>query len=416
MPPGIMHIPKESENNSPDAVVAAGGKGQLFTRDFGLMTTANFADFICLQMLVATLPLYIIQLGGNKATVGMVASVMGITALVFRPLMGWLTDTYRRRPIILLGLSFHTLASVAYLVGASIPFMMLGRAFHGIGSSGYNTASTTYVADIAPPKRRAEGMGLFSATSALGQIVGPAVGFMVLKKYNFTHLFQITAGLALFAVIISLFLREKQSIKTIKRQPWTLRNGLVAKDALPVAWIIMCIGLGLGTVQTFVALFALPRGLPNPGVFFTVQAIGVLISRTFSGYVADRYGRASVLIPGILLMVIGLVLLPWAHSAQFFLCTAALYGIGYGSSMPTSMALLIDCVRPEQRGLASSTYWLGLDVGVAGGAMLMGLVSQHFGFGPMWIVAAGCTLLALAGLLKARPIVEVVNKSETATA
>jgi predicted MFS family arabinose efflux permease len=66
------------------------------------------------------------------------------------------------------------------------------------------------------------------------------------------------------------------------------------------------------------------------------------------------------------------------------------------------MALLIDRVRSDQRGLATSTYYMGFDAGISIGAILLGLVSQHWGFGVMWPLAAACTLLGLLGLLAER--------------
>jgi len=100
-------------------------------------------------------------------------------------------------------------------------------------------------------------------------------------------------------------------------------------------------------------------------------------------------------------MAMALVLLPLAHGLPYFVISASLFGFGFGTAQPASMALLIDQVRPEQRGLASGTYFTGFDAGVSIGSVLLGVVSQHWGFGVMWTISAACTLLGLAGLLKA---------------
>jgi predicted MFS family arabinose efflux permease len=82
--------------------------------------------------------------------------------------------------------------------------------------------------------------------------------------------------------------------------------------------------------------------------------------------------------------------------------SAALFGLGFGSAQPAAMALLIDRVRPEQRGLATGTYFTGFDAGISIGSLLLGVVSQHLGFGVMWPISAACTLLGLAGFLADR--------------
>lgn len=88
----------------------------------------------------------------------------------------------------------------------------------------------------------------------------------------------------------------------------------------------------------------------------------------FAGRLADRHGRPFTIIPGISLMAVAL-------------------------------ALLIGRVQPEQRGLAASTYFTGFDAGTSIGAIVLGMVSQTWGFGVVWPIAAACTLLGLAGLL-----------------
>jgi MFS family permease len=133
-----------------------------------------------------------------------------------------------------------------------------------------------------------------------------------------------------------------------------------------------------------------------------IQACALLVSRTTAGPLADRHGRAAVILPGIILMAMSLLMLPFTHDVPYFLISAALFGFGFGIAQPATMALLIDRVRPERRGLAVGTYFTGYDIGISIGAILLGVVSQHWGFGVMWPLAAACTLLGLAGLLADR--------------
>jgi MFS family permease len=313
--------------------------------------------------------------------------------------LGWLTDAWRRRPLVLIGTSFYGFASVVYLLAGSIPLLVLGRLVHGFGLSCYTTASNAYVADIAPLKRRAEAMGLFAAAQAVGLIIGPVIGFMLVGSTGFQHLFYFTAGLAFTAFSLSIFPQERRQPWKINRQPWSLRTGIVAVDALPIAWIALCLGIGFGVINAFISIFAQSRGVQNPGFYFMVQAIALLGSRTFAGRLADRYGRAIVIIPGVILMVVALALLPLARGFPYFIISASLFGTGFGAAQPATMALLIDRVRPEQRGLATSTYFTGFDGGISIGAILLGVVSQHWGFGVMWLISAACTLFGLAGIM-----------------
>jgi MFS family permease len=376
---------------------------RLFTLDFVSTTAANLANSFGMQMLVATLPVYVISMGGTQTDAGLVSGALAFTALLFRPLVGWMTDAWRRRPVVLMGTFCYGLASVIYLLVHTIPLLLIGRFVHGFGLSCYTTAANAYIADIAPHKRRAEAVGFFAAAQAFGLILGPVVGFMLIGSIGFHRLFYFSGGLAFTAFFISMIARERRPSLQIARKPWSLRTGIVCVDALPVAWMALFMGMGFGTVSAFIAIFAESRGLKNPGFFFMVQAIALLISRLFAGRLADRLGRAAIIIPGFILVAAALMLLPFAHSFFLFAVAASLFGLGFGSAQPATMALLIDRVRPEERGLATGTYYTGFDAGVSSGSILLGAVSQYWGFDVMWPMAAVCTLLGLAGFLKIHP-------------
>ena len=110
-------------------------------------------------MLIATLPVYVIALGGSRAEAGFVTAAAAVTALLFRPLSGYLSDAWQRRRVVLLGCVSYIAASVVYLLSGGVAGLALGRAFHGFALSNYTTAANTYVADLAPlgaaPKRSA---------------------------------------------------------------------------------------------------------------------------------------------------------------------------------------------------------------------------------------------------------------------
>ena len=271
---------------------------------------------------------------------------------------------------------------------------------HGFGLSCYTTASNAYVADVAPFRRRAEAVGIFAATQAIGLIIGPVVGFMLIGEIGFHRLFYFSAGLAFTAFFISFFAHERMQPSKAERAPWSLRTGIVTREALPMAWMALCMGLGFGSVSAFISIFARQRGFENPGFYFMVQAIALLVSRIFLGRMADRFGRPAVIFPGLILMALALGMLPFSYSFSFFVVSASLFGLGFGAAQPATMALLIDRIRAEKRGIATSTYYTGFDGGVSMGSILLGAVSQHLGFAVMWPIAAVCTLLGLAALMK----------------
>lgn len=385
-----------------DLPVPALVEERLFTSNFVFATLANFFNSFGSQMVTATLPVYVLALGGTDAEAGLVSGALAFTALVLRPLIGWLTDAWRRRPLVLIGTSCYGLASLIYLVAGSVPVLILGRIVHGYGLSNYTTAANAYLADIAPPRRRAEAIGFYAAAADIGLITGPAMGFFIIALLGFQRLFYFSAGLAFAAFIVSIFAHEQRPKQVGKRPAWTAKTGLISLDAAPIAWTALCLGMGFGPIGAFVSIFAESRGIGNPGFFFTVQALALMLSRTFSGRLADRRGRAFVMIPGLIVSALALALLPLAHDFPHFLLSAALFGLGFGATQPATLALVVDRVNPQQRGLAMSTYFMGFDTGISLSSIGLGVVSQYWGFGIMWPISAACVLLGLLGLLGTR--------------
>lgn len=221
-------------------------EGRLFTRNFVFATLANFSNALGMQMLVATLPVYVVSMGGSRFDAGAVSGALALVALAFRPLAGWITDSWSRRPVVLTGTSCYGIASIIYLFSGSIAHLLLGRFVHGFGLSCYTTASNAFIADIAPLKRLAESIGLFSAAQALGLVIGPAVGFMIIEWSGFQALFYFTGGLAFTAFAILTFTRERRRMGDAQRRPWSLRTGIVrGKHCLLPGWRSVW-GRGLG--------------------------------------------------------------------------------------------------------------------------------------------------------------------------
>lgn len=379
--------------------VDGSAEDRLLTSNFVFATLANFVNAFSMQMLTATLPVHVISLGGSQTEAGLVSGAIALTAVLFRPLLGWLADTWRRRPLILIGISFYGIANAVYLLAGSVLLLVVGRLVQGFGLGCYSTASNVYVADIAPLKRRGEAVGLFAAAQAMGIVVGPVIGFIIVGWIGFQPLFYFTGGLALTAFFFSVFTKERRRPQDIKRQPWSPRTSILAVEALPIAWMALCMGLGHGTINAFISIFAQSRGIQNPGFYFMVQAIALILSRTFAGRLTDRVGRAVVIVPGLILMAASVAMLPLAQGFAHFFISAALCGIGFGSAQPATMALLIDRIGPEKRGLGTGTYFTGFDVGFIIGTIGMGVVGQHWGFGAMWLISSVCILLGLTGMI-----------------
>ncbi len=371
---------------------------RLFTRDFLLASLVTLAAFTSFYFLLATLPVYIVAIGGTEAEVGLILGVFSATAVLLRPFVGAAADERGTRLFIVAGTLLLAVASALYAVAASVALLLALRLFHGAGWASFGTATSALVADLAPRNRRGEAMGYYGMFINLAMAVGPAVGVVLMTAYSFPVLFAISAATALLAVLLALGIHEpaRRGSRNVPEGP---RQGVLERTALFPSLILAMTAMTYGAVVSFLPIYASRQGIDNPGVFFTAFATVLLLSRGFTGQLSDRYGRAAVIAPGIALATAALALLAFASSLPAFLAVAVLYGLGFAAVQPALMALVVDRAPLNRRGAAMGTFSTSMDLGIGTGSVVWGFVAQAAGYRSMYLAAGGVALLTLAVFL-----------------
>ncbi len=195
-------------------------------------------------------------------------------AMLMRPPAGWLIDTRGTRPILLVGMAIFLLASLGYIATQSVQPILALRLFHGIGMGLFPTAATVVIAELAPPTRRGEAMGWFGITNSLGLIVGPVVGPAVAgRTWDFRRcscwprawpdwasacICLVPACRATVQAVPTCRVRGISSAK-----PPSCRRSSCSSSTSPTGWW-----------SPSSRWWPKPRGLENPGLFYTVFAVG----------------------------------------------------------------------------------------------------------------------------------------------
>lgn len=169
------------------------------------------------------------------------------------------------------------------------------------------------------------------------------------------------------------------------------------RSALLPSAVMGVLTVSYSAIVSFLPLYAKVNGVENPGFFFTVYALALVTSRTFTGRLSDRYGRAAVILPGIGLIAVALMLAaPLAVNVVGVGVIGALFGLGFATVQSSLMAMIADRAAPGHRGAAMGTYMTALDLGIGAGAMLCGLLSDSLGFAPMFAISGASALAAMA--------------------
>ncbi|TBL69069.1 MFS transporter [Paenibacillus thalictri] len=355
---------------------------RLWTKAFILISIGMFFLFSGFYSLYPTLPLFIKQMGGTEAQVGLAAGAFMLSAVIFRPIVGVLLDRFGRRPFIVFGLLFFTLTMYMYTWIGGIIVLIVLRILHGMGWAVSTTAVQTAISDIIPSARRGEGLGWFGIATTMAMAVGPMFGIWVSQNYSYHTLFLSAVGLSAAALFLTFGAKMP-----FQAQSGTRKVKFFEKSVFPVTVSAFFHAIAYGGITTFVPLFA--NGINvNPGSFFMAYAATLLLIRPFAGKLVDRHGEMVVIIPAFVITILALINLSFSTGLFGVLVSAILYGIGYGSAHPTLQSATIRLADPDRKGGANASLLTAVDLGIGLGAMMLGWVSLFTSYQVLFTISA----------------------------
>ncbi len=391
----------------------------LWTRDFLLICMVGLFTAIMMQILNATLAVYVDHLGGRGSFSGLVATVFAVCAGVMRLVSGRWSDVKGRRIVMVLGALVFGVGVYACGVFASLPLLLLFRAVQGVGFAAVSTASGAAVADVTPKSRMGEGLGYFGLGQSLSLAIGPAVGLAFTAKGEYPALFTTGAAVLALCLVFALFCtyekrRPKPDAAVAPQAPalpeavlppdpqeeggpaprglWTI----VERTALPASLLQLLLCVGIASMTAFAGLFATTRGFAHAGLFFTFQAVAMFVSRLFAGRLFDRHGPYAVLVPATALAAATFAGLALLRSEGLFLACGAAIGLALGSIGPALQALAVRRAPHHRRGAAMASFFLATDIGIGLGSVLWGFVLDAGGFLSVFLGAAAMMAVTLA--------------------
>ena len=360
----------------------------------------NFLFFVSMHLLRIPLPLYVERVGGDLSQVGLVMGTFAVSAILARPYVGRLVDRLGGKPSLLLGSLIFAIGPLLYMVSRSVPALLVARFTHGFGISAITTAYIIIVAALAPPGRRGEAIGLSAAAMPVALMTAPAIGASLLESWGFVPLFILSASLAALSLLTAFFIAEPRSADRNDPSHGESEGAFFQVISLRSVWV-PSVAMGVmavtyGSILTFLPLFAIQRGIDNPGLFFTAYGLTLIAAQVLAGRVSDRVGRHRVIVPAMVLLALAFPVLASVQSLPLLLGVAVLYGLGFGSARATLNALMVDGVPTSIRGMAMSIAYGSFDLGVGLGSYLLGWVAQIWGYQVMYGSVGVVCLLGVA--------------------
>jgi MFS family permease len=345
------------------------------------------------------------ELNGSAAVVGVVVGSGSIVAMLVRPLLGTLADRFGRRRVSFAGSIVGALGLAMLLIASTVVEGTAGRVLFGLGGAALNTATMAWIVDSALVHQRGRALSLFGVSIWTGLALGPQLGVTVLHAGGYQAVWAVCIALELCGLLSLVFLPEPPRAARVAQTAaqWRAAIGPVLRPGAvsAMAWS------GEGVILAFLVLHLQDQGLPSGGLggaasVFTLFAISVIAARILLASLIDRVGAAHAATIALALVGTGLAILGYASSLAVAAIGALLLGFGFAPLYPALAVLATARLPAAQRAAGIGVFTSFMDLGMAAGAFVGGILTTAFGESAPFVGAALAQLIGIALLGSAR--------------
>lgn len=362
--------------------VEPGMRSGICSRQFISIFIVNIVFNLCQYMVNSVLSKYSDSLGFTTSQIGLIVSSFALAAFVFRFLAGPTIDSVNRKCVLICAMVLTAVSYLGFGISGGMYALIAFRLLHGVGAAFGNACCLAVIADILPKKQFTAGVGYFSCAMVAAQAIGPSFGLRLVEKLNYKHTFFINAGLLFLAAVFMMLVKfPRQETK----RPQFHHKNIFAQEALLPALVLLFTSSGFAVIKSLLIVYAEKRSIGSEiGLFFTVYALTMLLTRPIVSKFIDQYGFVKVGIPLLFMTVVSLCMISMADRLWLFLAAAIIDAAGYGTVQPALQSLCLKSVPLERRGSASSTYFIGLDAATIIAPPLAGHLADTVGYSAMW--------------------------------
>jgi predicted MFS family arabinose efflux permease len=367
-------------------ITSAQSSGKLLTRDFVLVFFAFFAFIAANHALIPTLPIYLTQVGSNERQVGVLVGITGMAALVSRFLVGGALTRYSEKRIMVIGSLLFALTFPAAILFSRFWPLFAVRVFQGIALACFHTAALAYVINIVPHVYRAQGIAYFMLAPNIAMSLVAPSGMFLINQYGFTIFFLSCMGLSLCSFFLSW--KKVRSREMAVTSEESTGNAFLPEWRIFVPAIVNFLMIfAYGGLTAFIPLYALERGITNPGHFFTATSVVMIAGRVLGGKILDTCNKEKMILSFIFISIAALVILSFSKNLTMFILVGMLWGIGAAFLTPVCMSYAFEYAGTSS-GAAVGTYQASMDLGLALGPVIAGLIIPFTGYPIMFLCLA----------------------------
>lgn len=337
---------------------------------------------------------------------GVMTALYPLMQFFAAPLLGDASDTYGRKPVLILSLLGTAFGYILFVIGIflrSLPLLFVSRMIDGITGGNISVAQAA-IADTSTPADRAKNFGMIGAAFGLGFILGPTLGG-ILGALHPAYPFVLTTLLSLSSVmVLSYFFQETHLEKKQKKQ-WSIFSGVTSlvrafhhPKLKKLFMVVLFNAAGFTFFTSFFGAFLLARfgyTAQSIGIYFAYIGVWIVITQGFiTRKVAGKYSdRILIFYPMIILSVMflcfSLTKVAWA-----LYVIAPIFAIANGLITANLSAKISRSAPPQEQGEIMGLNTAMNSFSQATVPLIAGVIASMFAVQVPLLFGAGMVLFA----------------------
>jgi predicted MFS family arabinose efflux permease len=175
----------------------------------------------------------------------------------------------------------------------------------------------------------------------------------------------------------------------------SIRNSFFEPRLFLQCAMLLFMGAARSAEQNFLSLLAADRGIAGLSWYFVFQTAVCFMAKFLTGRVYDKWGPTRSILPGGLCWLLAFLIMSFSHNLGVLLVAGFFSGFGMGALLPSMQTWCISRVGPERRSVASALNFNFYDIGIGGGAILLGNLFGSSGSDVAFRVASACMAVFL---------------------
>jgi len=381
--------------------------GRSKLNDFLSLYLPTFFVFLGMSIVTPSLPLYAESFGVSYTLISLAISMYAVGRLLADIPMGIFADRIGGRRLTVVGTIILALGSFLNFFAPDFTTFIALRFIQGVGSSMWQTARTSILADMLKPEERGRVMGYFSTFMMLGSSMGPTVGGFVGEQWGIRAPFLAYFIAGIVSTILSYFFLIEPPRKVnpeshvfsvgYVRHLLSIRAFAIATLAGSAGFLMMT-----GIRGTMISLYAntlLGLDQLSIGTILTYASFTGLILTMPMGYCIDYFGRKPVTWISLILSSISCMVYPHTNDYMTLSLAAIFMGFATSGTGQAPFAMVTDATDKEPRGMSLGVFRFFGDVAFILGPVMMGVIADATDLrAPFYYMAV---IVLLCGLITA---------------